>query len=113
MSETLTLDGLTAPLRALRLLAIDFGHLPVPDVQVSPIYPDQLGLRFHDDLNAFEAWREAVGIAPDAVAYGEQNGGRTRVLKACGDFAGAVVVLTGYSDITAPAPASVLAGGAA
>lgn len=111
MSETLTLDDLVAPLRALRLLATDFGHLPGPDVQVSPVYPDRLELRFHGDLNGFEAWREAMGIAPDAVTYREQSGGRTRVLKASGDYAGAVVLLIGYGDITAPAP--VLAGVAA
>ncbi|QFQ99751.1 hypothetical protein F9278_30395 [Streptomyces phaeolivaceus] len=113
MSEILTLDGLAAPLRALRLLVTDFGHLPVPDVQVSPIYPDRLELRFHNDLNDFEAWREAVGIAPDAVEYREQNGARTRVLTVSGDYAGAVVVLTGYGDVTAPVPAPVPAGGAA
>ena len=35
-NEELTLDGLAVPLRALRLLAADFGHLPAPDVRVSP-----------------------------------------------------------------------------
>lgn len=113
MSETLILDGLAGPLRALRLLVADFGHLPAPDVDVSTVYPDRLELRFHNDLTAFEAWREAVGIAPDAVAYREQNDGRTLVLKASADYAGAVLVLVGYGDVTAPALMSVLAGGAA
>lgn len=102
MSDTLTLEGLAAPLRVLRLLAVDFGHLPAPDVQVSPIYPDRLELRFHRDLPDFEAWREALGIAPDAVVYREQNNGRTRVLKASTDFAGATLELTGYGDVDAP-----------
>jgi hypothetical protein len=113
VSETQTLDDLTAPLRVLRLLAVDFGHLPAPDVQVSPIYPERLELRLHDDLNGFEAWREAVGIAPDDVVYREQSDGRTRVLKASTVYAGAEVVLFGYGTVTAPTPAPVLVGGAA
>ncbi|WP_033321218.1 hypothetical protein [Streptomyces yerevanensis] len=102
MSEGLTLDDLAVPLRALRLLAADFGHLPAPSVEVSTIYPDRLKLTFFDDLSGFEAWRDALGIAPDAVTYREQSGGRTRVLKATAEHAGAGVDLVGYSDVTAP-----------
>ncbi|MDW4907447.1 hypothetical protein RB628_19345 [Streptomyces sp. ADMS] len=101
MSETLTLDGLAVALRALRLLTVDFGHLPAPDMQVSTIYPDRLRLRFHDDLSAFEAWRDALGAAPAAVAYGVQSDGRTCVLTTTADFAGAVLELTGYGDVHA------------
>ena len=103
MIDVLTLDDLSVPLRALRLLAVDFGHLPVSEVQVSTVYPDRLELRFHDDLTAFEAWREAVGIAPDDVVYREQADGRTRVLRAFGDYAGAVLELIGFGDVQAPA----------
>ncbi|MER5716129.1 hypothetical protein [Streptomyces sp. NPDC002132] len=102
MSDTLTLDGLAVSLRVLRLLAAEFGHLPAPDVQVSPIFPNQLELSFHDGLSRFEAWREAVGIAPDAVDYREQSGSRTRVLKASAEYADAVVVLVGYGDALVP-----------
>lgn len=105
MSENLTLDGLTAPLRALRVLAVDFGHLPAPTVDVTTVYPDLLRLRFHDDLCAFEAWREALGFDPDTVVCREQNAGQTRVLKATADFAGAVLELTGYGDVHAAAEA--------
>lgn len=104
MSEGLTLDDLSVPLRALRLLAVDFGHLPAPALRAGTVYPDRLELSFHDDLASFEAWREALGIAPDAVAHSTQSDGETRVLKATADFAGAVLVLTGFADITAPAP---------
>jgi hypothetical protein len=104
MSEGLTLDDLAVPLRALRLLAADFGHLPAPSVDVSTIYPDRLKLTFYDDLSGFEAWREALGIAPDAVGYREQSDGCTRVLKATAGHAGAGLDLVGYGDITAPAP---------
>ncbi|MFE6173713.1 hypothetical protein [Streptomyces sp. NPDC056464] len=108
MSENLTLDDLAVPLRALRLLAADFGHLPAPAVHVSTIYPERLELTFYDDLPGFEAWREALGIAPDAVTYREQGDGRTRFLRASVDHAGAVVHLTVYADVVAPA----LVGGA-
>ena len=109
MNDVLTLDDLAAPLLVLRLLAMDFGHLPAPSVRVSTIYPEQLELTFYGDLPGFEVWREALGIAPDAVTYREQSDGRTRVLRTTVDYAGAVVLLTGYADIVAP----VLVGGAA
>jgi hypothetical protein len=108
MSENLTLDSLAVPLRVLRLLTVDFGHLPAPDVHVSTIYPEQLELTFFDDLPGFEAWREALGITPHAVTYREQNDGLTRVLRTTVDYAGGIVRLTGYADIAAPA----LVGGA-
>lgn len=105
MSKGLTLDDLAVPLRALRLLTVDFGHLSAPWVHVGPIYPDRLELSFHNDLAGFEAWREALGIVPDAVAHGTQGDGQTRVLKATAEFAGAVVELTGFAEIASPAPA--------
>ncbi|MFD0315983.1 hypothetical protein [Streptomyces flavalbus] len=109
MTDTLRLDEMALPLRALRMLAADFGHLSAPSVQVSTIYPERLELSFYDDLPGFEAWREALGVAPDAVTYREQSDGRTRVLRASVDYAGAVVCLTGYAQISAPVPV----GGAA
>ncbi|WUR81354.1 hypothetical protein OG967_22380 [Streptomyces phaeochromogenes] len=109
MSENLTLDDVAVPLRALRLLASDFGQLPAPDVHVSTTYSERLELAFHDDLPGFEMWREALGVAPDAVSYREQGDGRTGVLRASVEYAGAVVQLTGYADVVAP----VLVGGAA
>ncbi|MEU9795434.1 hypothetical protein AB0E27_33505 [Streptomyces sparsogenes] len=103
MNEGLAFDDLAVPLRALRLLAADFGHLPAPTVSVSSIYPTRLELSFHSSLLDFEAWRDALGIAPDGVAYREHGDGRTRVLKASADYAGAALLLVGYGDIPAPA----------
>ncbi|MEV0175004.1 hypothetical protein AB0I00_28285 [Streptomyces sp. NPDC050803] len=103
MSEALTLDDLAVALRALRLLALDFGHLPAPVVNVSDIFPNRLKLSFHDGLDAFESWREALGIAPDAVTHGMQNGEHTRVLKASVEYAGATLELTGFAEVPAPA----------
>ncbi|MFE9687019.1 hypothetical protein [Streptomyces sp. NPDC006285] len=109
MSGNLTLDGLAVPLRTLRLLSVDFGHLPAPTVHVTTIYPERLELTFYDDLSGFEAWREALRVAPDAVTYRVQNDGQTGVLSADVDHAGATVRLTGYADVVT----SLLVGGAA
>ncbi|MGW2644630.1 hypothetical protein ACWC2T_06860 [Streptomyces sp. NPDC001393] len=101
MTEPLTLDGLAAPLRVLRLLAADFGHLPAPGVDLSPIYPEGLTLRFHEGLHAFEAWREALAVPPQKVTHRMQSDGTTRVLKASTDYAGAELHLIGYTDVPA------------
>ncbi|WP_394816786.1 hypothetical protein [Streptomyces lonegramiae] len=106
LAVPLTLDELAVPLRAVRLLAADFGHLPAPCVHVSTIYPNQLELSFHDGLDGFEAWRDALGIAPDAVDCREQGGGRTRALSLTTDCAGAQLRLVAYRDVPAPATAA-------
>ncbi|MFF1812735.1 hypothetical protein ACFVXW_27115 [Streptomyces sp. NPDC058251] len=105
MSDVLTLDDLSVPLRALRLLTVDFGHLPAPTVGISHIYPDRLELALHSGLPGFEAWREALGVAPEEVTYRLQSDGRTRVLRTIIAYAGAELELVGYGDV--PAPASV------
>ncbi|MFI8302586.1 hypothetical protein ACIF80_03860 [Streptomyces sp. NPDC085927] len=119
MNGTLTLEGLAVPLRALRMLALDFGHLPAADVRLSPIDPAQVELTLHSmtpdgdtevSFAAFEAWREALGIAPDAVTFRVQGGSRTRVLRANCTFGGARVDLVAFAD--APHTADIPAGGA-
>ncbi|GGT54268.1 hypothetical protein [Streptomyces purpureus] len=99
MSDGLTLDGLAVPLRVLRLLATDFGHLPAPAVHLSGIFPNRLELSLHDDLAEFETWRDALGIAPDAVKHSTQSDGRTRVLKASVEYAGAELELVAYARV--------------
>ncbi|MGW6743243.1 hypothetical protein ACWGDX_21380 [Streptomyces sp. NPDC055025] len=95
--STPTMTDIAAPLAALRLLAADFPTLPAASVGVSTIFPNRLELSFHGDFAAFEAWRSALGIDSGTVAYGEQSGGRTRVLTVWGDYAGARLRLTGYT----------------
>ncbi|MFF4210702.1 hypothetical protein ACFYZE_15370 [Streptomyces sp. NPDC001796] len=102
MNAGLTLDGLAVALRALRLLATDFGHLPAPAVHLSNIFPNRLELSVYDDLSQFEAWRDALGIAPDAVKHSTQSDGRTRVLRACVEYAGAELALVGFSPVPDP-----------
>ncbi|WP_393098618.1 hypothetical protein [Streptomyces sp. LN325] len=104
MSTILTLDALSAPLRALRLLALDFPDLPAPVVDVSAIYPDRLSLSLHPSngaFAAFEAWRTALGIDPDAVDFNVQCDHRTGVLMAQTEYGGADVELTGYTEVPA------------
>jgi hypothetical protein len=104
MSERVTLDDLVVPLRALRLLTADFGHLAAPTVAVNDIWPNRLELTFHGGLPDFEAWREALGIDPGTVHHGTQSEGRTNVLRANVEYAGARVELVAYADVPAPAP---------
>ncbi|MBT2440058.1 hypothetical protein J7E93_07970 [Streptomyces sp. ISL-36] len=103
-----TLADLSAPLLALRLLTAEFPHLPAPTVEVSTIYPERLELTFHDDFAGFEAWREALNIAPELVVHRVQCDRRTGVLNVHGMFAGAELELTGYAAVPAVEP--VLAG---
>ena len=103
-----TLVDLSTPLLALRLLTVEFSHLPAPDVTVSTVYPERLELTFHDDFAAFEAWREALSIAPESVAHRVQAVGQTGVLRVHGTFAGAELMLVGYAQVPAAGP--VLAG---
>ncbi|MFI2734033.1 hypothetical protein [Streptomyces sp. NPDC018711] len=105
-----TLADLSAPLMALRLLATEFPDLPALALDISTIYPDRLTMSVHDDHGAFEAWREALNIAPESVVHDVQGGGRTRVLSVRTDFAGAVVELVGYSQVPAVEPVSSGAG---
>ncbi|WP_405789670.1 hypothetical protein OG753_21305 [Streptomyces sp. NBC_00029] len=98
---TATLSSLDAPLRVLRLFAAEFPHLPAPCVRVTTIFPGRLELSFHDDFAGFEAWRDALGIAPESVSHGVQGGGCTRVLEAESDYAGALLRLVGFAKIPA------------
>ncbi|MET9385353.1 hypothetical protein ABZY09_30845 [Streptomyces sp. NPDC002928] len=104
MSTILTLDALSAPLRALRLLAVDFPDLPAPVVDVTAIYPDRLSLSVHASQGgfaAFEAWRAALGIDPDTVDFHVQCDGRTGVLNVLAQYGGADLELTGYTTVPA------------
>lgn len=99
---TPTLADVHAPVLALRVLFSELSGLPAGQIRVSDIYPDQLDVSLHDDLSAFETWRTALGIAPDLVTCRTQGDGRTWVLKAQVDYAGARVCLTGYSTVATP-----------
>ncbi|MFF4430623.1 hypothetical protein ACFYZ4_15810 [Streptomyces sp. NPDC001513] len=99
MTTPIPLSALGAPLMALRIFADQYRHLPAPCVSVSTVYPDLLELAFHDDLDGFETWREALGIPSQSVSHGVQGGGHTRVLKAETPYSGGLVRLIGYARI--------------
>lgn len=101
------MEDLTGPLRTLRLLALDFPHLPAPTVHVSPLYSARLDLSLHDDLGAFEPWRTALGITRDAVDFHTQHDGTTWVLEAYTHFAGSTVRLVAYGEARDPNRPSV------
>lgn len=92
-----TFADLSRPMALMRLLAADHPDLPAPHVGVSPHFPHTLTLAVHGDLGRFEAWREALGIAPEAVRRNTQSGGTTVVLSAAATIADAHVQLTGYA----------------
>ncbi|GGK23719.1 hypothetical protein GCM10011583_64570 [Streptomyces camponoticapitis] len=109
--NALALTDLDVPLRALRTLAVEFPDLPAVDVQVSQVYPDRLELSIHNNLTAFEAWRTALGISPDAVAW--HGEARMFWLEGVTTFAGAAVHLTGFAKLEqrVPAPPELVAAG--
>lgn len=95
-----TMSGLSAAVTVLASLMTRFPDLPAVDVHVSTIFPDQVELSAHNDLGAFEAWREALGIDPGAVVHKIQSRGTTRVLDAHAVFTGIRLRLVGYSEIS-------------
>ncbi|MFE9931755.1 hypothetical protein [Streptomyces sp. NPDC005533] len=99
MTTPIPLSALGSPLMALRIFADEFRHLPAPCVSVSTVYPNLLELSFHDDLDGFETWCEALRIPSRNVSHGVQGGGRTRVLKAETSYSGGRVRLIGYARI--------------
>jgi hypothetical protein len=102
-----TLADLSRPMALMRLLAADHPQLPAPHVGVSPHRPDTLALSVHGDLGGFEAWREALGIDPEAVRRNTQSGDTTLVLSAFADVADGKVELVGYAPNLALVAAAV------
>ncbi|MFE2580373.1 hypothetical protein [Streptomyces sp. NPDC059378] len=112
--STPLLHSLSAPLATLRLLTVDFPHLSAPNIDVSPLCPNQLSLSWHDfngGFVAFEAWRSALGIHPDAVTFHVQRDGQTGVLNVQAAYGGADIELTGYTQV--PDGARLFAAGVA
>jgi hypothetical protein len=102
--EAVTLDDMRAPLRALAALATHHAGLPAPWVSASTVYPGRLQLSFHHGrLSAFEAWREALGVPPEAVTYTVLLGTGEPMLEAFTEYAGARVELIGYGHPNVPA----------
>ncbi|MEV0220811.1 hypothetical protein [Streptomyces sp. NPDC050704] len=97
MTAVTTIADLSRPLALLRLLTADHPELPALNIAISPNVPGRLDLAVHNDLAAFEAWREALGIDSGAVRHNLQSGDTTVVLTAAAEIADARVNLVGYS----------------
>ncbi|MFE9538506.1 hypothetical protein [Streptomyces sp. NPDC006691] len=100
---------LSAAVRALQCLVVEFPELPAGAVSVTDIWDDRLELALHNGLDAFEAWRAALGIHPETVVLRTQGGAQTWCLAAETAYAGATVRLVAY----APVPTALLARGEA
>ncbi|MFE9483425.1 hypothetical protein ACFYNM_33085 [Streptomyces spororaveus] len=101
MTAPIALSAMGAPLMALRIFENEYRHLPAPCVSISTIYPNLLELAFHDDLEGFWTWCEALRISHRKVQQSVQVGGRTRVMKAETNYSGGPVRLIGYATIPA------------
>ena len=94
MTATTFADQLAAA-DALAQITAAMGHLPPADIGLSPITPDRLNISIHDDLDAFERWRTALGFPTGAVDYVPRRGHMT--VRVTGPFAGATVELVGFA----------------
>lgn len=86
-----------AALEALVVIGRTFAHLPGADINLSPITPGVLTLSVHDDLDGFEQWRMALGIAAEDVDHCQRPGRGHMTLKAVTTFARVTVELVGYA----------------
>lgn len=96
MTRHITLAEQRVALDALAQLSAAFGHLPGAHIGLNTIFPNRVDISLHDGLNAFEAWREALGIAAEDVQIQQRKTAMN--LKAVTTFAGATVELIGYAD---------------
>jgi hypothetical protein len=82
---------------ALAQITATMGHLPPADFGLSPITPDRLDISIHDNLDGFEQWRTALGIAAADVDHCQRPGRSHMTLRGRTTFAGATVELIGYA----------------
>ncbi|MFD4864599.1 hypothetical protein [Streptomyces sp. NPDC058412] len=100
MSTPIPLSAMAAPLMALRIFEDRYRHLPAPCVSISTIDPSLLRLAFHDDIDGFETWCQALGISLHKVQHSVQGeDGRTRVMKAETNYSGGPVRLVCFATI--------------
>lgn len=102
MSE-FTLADQVAGMRAVLALAAENPDLPGVRiasglVRIGDHYQLGVEVAVHNDLHAFEQWREALGVDPDAVTHHTQTG-TTRRLEANTVYAGVPVRLVGYAPL--------------
>ncbi|MEU7149175.1 hypothetical protein AB0B15_14235 [Streptomyces sp. NPDC045456] len=94
-----TLADQQAVLDAAAGLARTFGHLPAASIHVDLIDPGWVMVAIHDDLPAFEAWREALGVEPSDVEFGLFVERGHMILEARTRFMGAEIEVHGYAPV--------------
>ncbi|MET8534749.1 hypothetical protein ABZV67_23210 [Streptomyces sp. NPDC005065] len=104
-----SLHRLEPALRILAQMAGPFGSLPTTDVAVHTTYrPDEFGavivISLHDGLTDFEAWREALEIAPDDVRLSLLPTAAS--LRAETEWGGVWIEVHGYGPLPETAPES-------
>ena len=92
-----------AALEALIVIGRTFAHLPGAHLELNPLDPGLIVIRVHDDLDGFEQWRTALGIAADDIEYRQRPNSTHMTLKATTTFARATVELVGFAAAL-PAP---------
>ncbi|MHC3392051.1 hypothetical protein ACLQ2E_21690 [Streptomyces lavendulocolor] len=70
------------------------GDLPAAEFHVSSVYLGRLEITVHDDLDAFEAWRTALGLDEPTAKH---HGG-TSWLATSGVVEDAPVTLSGFAE---------------
>ena len=91
---------------ALHALAVEYPLLPAPDIRAISHAPGDLMISCHDSLADFEEWREALRIDPASVEEETTKLGQIHLIAEAA-FAGATVLLHGYSPKAKPQTAQV------
>jgi hypothetical protein len=101
--RVITTRDLYASAQALRFLVDEFPSLPAPMVSMTDLFPDRLNLHFYDGLGAFEAWREALSLKPEAVKGDAVEDGEMMRLTAEVPYEAVTVCLSAYAPLPSAA----------
>ncbi|MFD7066112.1 hypothetical protein ACFV97_02630 [Streptomyces sp. NPDC059913] len=96
MNTDLTLQRQGSPILLLAHLHQTMPHLPIASFHVSPVYPGQLEISLHHSLDAFTAWREALGLDLDGLDARSHQGSSWVTVDGVVDDV--PVKLTGFGD---------------
>ncbi|MGQ4343502.1 hypothetical protein [Streptomyces sp. SAS_275] len=80
---------------ALQVIVAQHPLLPAPVLAITPDRQPGIEVRLHGGLADFEAWREALEIGVDAVAFTMHDNGSS--MRGAARVGGARVELIGYS----------------
>ncbi|MFF2009136.1 hypothetical protein ACFVWY_08695 [Streptomyces sp. NPDC058195] len=96
MNTDLTLQRQGSPILLLAHLHATMQRLPAASFHVTPVYPTVLEISLHDSLDAFTAWREALGLNLSELDARSHKGSSWVTVDGVVDDV--LVRLTGYGD---------------